>query len=73
MVQVSADNDRMSRHSALPRHMLVSLNIRSDEIIFDLTENKEINSNVPIYVTDEHGNIRVQQIASSGVSKLIYI
>ncbi|XP_052722475.1 zinc metalloproteinase-disintegrin-like VLAIP-A [Crassostrea angulata] len=66
MVQVSADNDRMSRHSALPRHMLVSLNIRSDEIIFDLTENKEINSNVPIYVTDDHGNIRVQQIASSG-------
>uniref|UniRef100_A0A8W8KVH0 Peptidase M12B domain-containing protein n=1 Tax=Magallana gigas TaxID=29159 RepID=A0A8W8KVH0_MAGGI len=66
MVQVSADNDRMSRHSALPRHMLVSLHIRSDEIIFDLTENKEINSNVPIYVTDEHGNIRVQQIASSG-------
>ncbi|XP_065931588.1 uncharacterized protein [Magallana gigas] len=66
MVQVSADNDRMSRHSALPRHMLVSLNIRSDEIIFDLTENKEINSNVPIYVIDDHGNIRVQQIASSG-------
>lgn len=48
--------------------MLVSLNIRSDEIIFDLTENKEINSNVPIYVIDDHGNIRVQQIASSGVS-----
>lgn len=67
MVQVSADSDRISRYSVLPRHMLVSLNISNDRITFDLTENEKINSNVPIYVTDDNEKIRVQQIASSGV------
>lgn len=47
--------------------MLVSLNISNDRITFDLTENEKINSNVPIYVTDDNEKIRVQQIASSGV------
>lgn len=76
MVKVSADRDRISRYSALPRQIFVSLNISNDQITFDLTENEEINSNVPIHVTDDHGKIIVQQIASSGVryfSKHMYV
>lgn len=59
MVQVFVDNDRMLRYFVLFRYMFVSLNIRSDKIIFDLIENKEINLNVLIYVIDDYGNIRV--------------
>lgn len=49
----------MLRYFVLFRYMFVSLYIRSDEIIFDLIENKEINLSVLIYVIDEYGNIRV--------------
>lgn len=54
----------------MPRQLLVSLNISNDQITFDLTENEEIRSNVPIYTEDNEGAITVEPIASSGVGLL---
>lgn len=67
IVKVSTHGDRISRSNDLPRQLLVSLNISNDEITFDLTENEEISSNVPIYTADIEGAITVEHIASSVV------
>lgn len=65
MIKVSTNRGRILRSTALPRQLLVSLNMSTDQLItFDLKENGEINSNIPIYTTDMDGKIRVQQPAS---------
>lgn len=66
IVKVSTLGDRISRSTDLPRQLLVSLNISNDQITFDLTENEEIRSNVPIFTEDSEGAITVEPIASSG-------
>lgn len=66
IVKVSTHGDRPSRSVDLPRQLLVSLNISSDQITFDLTENEDINSNAPIYTEDSEGVMRIQNFAPLG-------
>lgn len=62
------------RSTVLPKQLLVSLNISTDQLItFDLKANAEINSNIPIYTADTGGKIRVQQIASLDVGEQCYL
>uniref|UniRef100_A0A8W8KVB3 Peptidase M12B domain-containing protein n=1 Tax=Magallana gigas TaxID=29159 RepID=A0A8W8KVB3_MAGGI len=65
MVKVSTNSGRILRSTALPRQLLVSLTFSTDQLImFDLKENGEINSNIPIYTVDTDEKIGVQQTAS---------
>lgn len=74
MIKVSTNRGRILRSTALPRQLLVSLNMSTDQLItFDLKENGEINSNIPIYTTDTDGKIRVQQPASLEVGAQCYL
>lgn len=74
MVKVSTNSGRILRSTALPKQLLVSLNISTDQLItFDLKANGEINSNIPIYIADTDGKIRVQQIASLEVGEQCYL
>lgn len=74
MVIVSTNSGRILRSTALPRQLLVSLNINADQLItFDLKENGEINSNIPIYTAYSDGKIRVQQTASLEVGAQCYL
>lgn len=74
MIKVSTNRGRILRSTALPRQLLVSLNMSTDKLItFDLKENGEINSNIPIYTTDTDGEIRVQQPASLEVGAQCYL
>lgn len=47
--------------------MSVTFHLSSDKISFHLTQNEEINTNIPIYTTDNGGKVNVLQTPSSKV------
>ena len=67
-IVVKMKDSRFPRISDLPKQFSVSFKISSDDVSFDLTQNKDIDTDVPIYTLNHRGSVELQKMKSSGVN-----
>nr|XP_022324397.1 A disintegrin and metalloproteinase with thrombospondin motifs 6-like isoform X2 [Crassostrea virginica] len=65
VVKIRKHGSRGPRSIDPPKQMSVTFHLRSNKISFHLMQNEEINTNIPIYTTDNGGKVNVLQIPSS--------
>lgn len=72
-IVVKMKDSRFPGISDLPKQFSVTFKISSDDVSFDLTQNKDIDTDVPIYTLNHRGSVELQKMKSSEVNVCVVL